>query len=69
MSYSCHVKNCGDGQCVHHLVDEVCPVCGNKIVIVLDRKTREPTGVAFCSQHEFICSWERYDWKPPENLQ
>ncbi len=55
-SYNCGVLNCGGGQCVHELTCDSCPCCGHAVVLVLG-SNRKPNGVAFCSQHEFICDW------------
>ena len=50
--YFCGVLNCGGGVCVHRLTDELCPVCGCRLVSV------STTGVLFCSQHESVCDYE-----------
>ncbi len=41
--YSCNVLNCGNGACIHKLLDECCPHCGNRLVLVTT------TGFKFCS--------------------
>lgn len=53
-NYSCGVMNCGNGQCVHRLTDEICPHCGMRLVEVTT------TGFRFCSNHESVCDYE-YD--------
>ena len=41
--YSCKVYKCGGGKCIHKLLDETCPHCGCKMVLVTT------TGFKFCS--------------------
>jgi len=53
MSYSCGVNNCGNGKCVHRLIDERCPACGSKLVEVVT------TGYKFCSNNVLTCDWEK----------
>jgi len=54
-SYRCGVLNCGDGKCIHQLLDERCPHCNSKMVLVT------PTGHRFCSNHEYFCDYEASD--------
>lgn len=42
----------GNGKCLHKLLDESCPYCGNKMVEVVT------TGFRFCSSHESVCDYE-----------
>lgn len=52
-AYSCGVGNCGNGKCIHKLLDEVCPLCGEKTVEVTT------TGHKFCSNPVAdICEYE-----------
>lgn len=51
-TYNCGVLNCGNGQCVHKLLDDVCPFCGLKMVEVTT------SGVRFCSNHVMACDYE-----------
>ena len=51
-SYHCGVKNCGNGRCLHELLDERCPMCGKKMVMVTT------TGHKFCSNHDIACDYE-----------
>jgi Zn finger protein HypA/HybF involved in hydrogenase expression len=50
----CNVSNCGNGQCVHKLLDELCPHCGHKMVEVIT------TGFKFCSNpdYQYGCDYE-----------
>ena len=50
--WSCGVSNCGNGKCVHKLLEDVCPYCGGRLVYV------ETTEAVFCSTHEAICEYE-----------
>lgn len=52
--WRCNVSNCGDGNCVHKLLDEVCPLCGWRMVEVMT------TGFRFCSMPAFFdsCDYE-----------
>lgn len=43
LEYSCGVLNCGNGACVHKLLEERCPYCGSLMVEVTT------TGFKFCS--------------------
>lgn len=56
-SYSCGVKNCGGGSCVHKLTDERCPHCGHRLVLVTT------SGVKFCSAGTSIYSCD-YEVEP-----
>ncbi len=53
--WRCNVLNCGGGECVHELTDELCPCCGRRLVRV------KPTGFLFCSDTNsaFGCDYER----------
>lgn len=51
-SYSCGVMNCGNGQCIHKLLDDKCPFCGKRMVEVTT------TAFRFCSEHEYVCDYE-----------
>lgn len=52
--WTCNVLNCGgkDG-CVHKVLDERCPRCGYKLVLVTT------TGFKFCSNYSLLCEYER----------
>ena len=52
--YNCGVLNCGNGKCVHKLLDECCPVCGKQLVEVTT------TGFRFCSDGggAWCCDYE-----------
>jgi len=50
--YSCGVFNCGNGECIDRLIDERCPICGEKMVEVV------MTGFKFCSSHALVCDYE-----------
>lgn len=52
-SYSCGVKNCGNGKCIHEPLKEPCPKCGGLLVKV------KPTGHIFCSSDFNNCGYER----------
>lgn len=39
----CNVLNCGNGKCVHKLLDECCPMCGKHLIEVVT------TGFRYCS--------------------
>lgn len=51
--YSCGVLNCGGGDCVHELTDEICPCCDLRMVRV------KPTGFMFCSNNSLVCDYEK----------
>ena len=51
-TYKCNVLNCGNGKCVHRLLDEKCPICGCNMVQVTT------TGHEFCSNNPSICDYE-----------
>lgn len=42
-TYNCGVLHCGNGTCVHKLLEERCPHCGKQMVEVTT------TGFKFCS--------------------
>lgn len=50
--YRCGVANCGNGQCIHKLLDTKCPYCGSGMVQVAT------TGHEFCSNHTALCDYE-----------
>jgi hypothetical protein len=50
--WRCNVLNCGNGQCVHEILDECCPFCHKKMILV------KTNGVKFCSNHPSICDYE-----------
>lgn len=52
--WTCNVRNCGNGTCIHKLLDEVCPLCSYKMVLVTT------TGFKFCSNPDNIygCDYE-----------
>lgn len=50
--YRCGVANCGDGKCVHKLLDTKCPHCRSRLVRVTT------TGHEFCSNHPAVCDYE-----------
>lgn len=49
--WSCNVGNCGNGQCVHQVTDEACPLCESNMILV------KPTGFKFCSNDS--CGFEK----------
>ena len=53
--YSCGVLNCGDGKCIHKILDELCPMCGKPLIEVTT------TGFKFCSNidNEYGCDYEK----------
>ena len=52
MMYKCNVLNCGNGKCIHKLLDEHCPYCNHKMVEVTT------TGFKFCSNDFSVCDYE-----------
>lgn len=50
--YKCGVVNCGNGKCIHKLLDEKCPFCGHNMVEVT------ATGFKFCSNSDLVCEYE-----------
>jgi len=50
--YRCSVLNCGNGKCVHELIDELCPYCGCKMVRVTAKD------FMFCS-NTTVCDYEK----------
>lgn len=50
--WSCNVLNCGNGQCIHKITDDRCPLCGMVLIEVIT------TGLKFCSNHNLICDYE-----------
>ena len=50
--YICNVLNCGGGKCVHRTLNERCPTCGYRLVLVTT------TGLKFCSNTFSICDYE-----------
>jgi hypothetical protein len=53
IDYKCNVLNCGDGQCVHKMTEEVCPHCSMNMVEVTT------TGFKFCSNESIVCDYEQ----------
>lgn len=51
--WTCNVLNCGNGTCVHKVLDERCPRCGYKLVLVTT------SGLKFCSNFSLLCEYER----------
>lgn len=43
MKWRCGVLNCGNGDCVHEVTEQLCPHCSNKLIRV------KTTGYLFCS--------------------
>lgn len=55
-TYTCSVLNCGNGECVHKLLNEKCPLCGQPLVEVTT------TGFKFCSdvpRGPYGCEYEK----------
>lgn len=52
MSWQCNVLKCGNGKCIHKLLNEKCPICGSNMVEVTT------TGHKFCSNRQSICDYE-----------
>lgn len=50
-NYRCNVLNCGDGECVHKLLEEQCPHCRSNMVLVTSN------GNKFCSNHSEYCDY------------
>lgn len=51
-TYSCGVLNCGNGKCIHKLIDRLCPHCGKRLVKVTT------SGYTFCSNDFLACDYE-----------
>jgi len=56
-TYNCGVVNCGNGKCIHKLLEETCFNCGSRMVEVIT------TGFKFCSNNENNCDFEYEDDK------
>lgn len=51
-SYSCGVANCGQGSCVHQVLERNCPECGKPLILATT------TGWVYCSNHTLYCEYE-----------
>lgn len=45
--WQCNVLNCGNGKCVHEMIDERCPICNMQLIEVTT------TGFKFCSNPDY----------------